>query len=106
MDRFFNLNTLILFLALLLNSSLVFADVDCSNKQLYYEGSCNNQCVTPETCEPDFQDSAIFCCGNPASVPELPSWFGPFFLATVVAGWEYLRIHRRKASTLKAVKKD
>lgn len=37
-----------------------------------------------------------YCCADLASVPELPSWFGPFFLATLVAGWEYWRVRRRK----------
>lgn len=106
MGRILNFKMLILFLALVVNSSLVLADVDCSSKPQYFDPTCNDECVAPDTCEPDISSDNVFCCGNSASVPELPSWFGPFFLATAVAGWEYIRIHRRKSAASRVVSKS
>jgi hypothetical protein len=106
MGRNLNFKLLILFLALVVNSSLVLADVDCGPKFKYFEPSCNDECTLPDTCEPAIEPPETFCCGNSASVPELPSWFGPFFLATAVAGWEYMRIHRRKSAASRVASKS
>ena len=58
-------------------------------------------CTSPATCDSEDGNPEITCCVDLTAVPELPSWFGPFFLATAVAGWEYLRQRRRKYAAIK-----
>lgn len=61
----------------------------------------DNDCTSPATCDSEDGNPDVFCCVDLTAVPELPSWFGPFFLATAVAGWEYLRQRRRKYAPIK-----
>ena len=67
--------------------------------------NCSNECVSPATCEID-DGEAQRCCFDLTAVPELPSWFGPFFLATLVAGYEYWRVKRRKEAAIKLIRKS
>ncbi|MFM8315514.1 MAG: hypothetical protein ACKOA8_14615 [Deltaproteobacteria bacterium] len=83
--------------------------VDCTNGGVgtydIPDDTCSNECVSPKTCELD--DGGDYrCCFDLTAVPELPSWFGPFFLATLVAAWEYWRVHRRKSSVQVAKSSD
>jgi hypothetical protein len=98
-----------LFKVLILAFFLVFYGnsvfgVDCSNggtgSYAIFNNTCSSECVSPKTCEID-DEGDYRCCFNLTAVPELPSWFGPFFLATLVAAWEYWRVQRRKTSTAK-----
>jgi len=96
---------LILAFFLVLHGNSVLA-VDCENGGVgSYEltdEDCSSACESPKTCELD--DSTEYrCCFDLTAVPELPSWFGPFFLATLVAAWEYWRVQRRKALPSKLV---
>ena len=76
----------------------VFAWPDCTGLP-----SCisDSDCTSPATCDSEDGNPEVFCCVDLTAVPELPSWFGPFFLGTAVAGWEYLRQKRRKCVPIK-----
>jgi len=110
MKRFncFKLWLVVLFLAL--PQTFVFADYDCTTlppEKQFDSPDCNDSCSVSETCEPNIDpDANLYCCVDVTSVPELPSWFGPFFLATLVAGWEYWRSQRRKAASVRSLKRD
>lgn len=101
---------LILAFFLVLHGNSVLA-VDCENGGVgNYDltddtckgSSASTECVSPKTCELD--DGGDYrCCFDLTAVPELPSWFGPFFLATLVAAWEYWRVQRRKTLPSKLV---
>jgi len=98
----------LVFLFLLFSQSFAFAG-DCDGQTTYddpadCETACtaaNFQCVTDDPLDP-----VLFCCVDMTAVPELPSWFGPFFLASLVAGWEYWRTQRRKTASVKLVRRD
>lgn len=99
---------LLIFVCLLCVTPSTYA-VDCANGGVgsYGESQCADECPSQGlTCEADDADDTLFCCYDLTQVPELPSWFGPFFLATLVAAWEYWRIHRRKTLKIHAVKKE
>ena len=91
---------LILLLFLFVSSTPVFS-ANCNGLTQYTTPDCDGACTGTNVCESDDGNDGIFCCVDPAAVPELPSWFGPFFLATAVAGWEYLRQRRRKYAPIK-----
>lgn len=76
----------------------VFAVPDCSGLPPCVD---DTECASPATCDSEDGNPEIMCCVDLTAVPELPSWFGPFFLATAVAGWEYLRQRRRKYAPIK-----
>jgi len=100
---------LLIFVFLFFFTSSTYA-IDCANEGgigTYYNDTCDGDCSNypNTTCEGD-DNGVTFCCFDLTQVPELPSWFGPFFLATLVAAWEYWRIHRRRMTKVPAVKKE
>lgn len=94
---------LILAVFIVFNGKNLYALGVCAGETTYSgDPFCDSQC-NPGPCSPgtlccteDDIEPGEYCCIDLAAVPELPSWFGPFFLATLVAGWEYWRNHRRK----------
>lgn len=108
--RQFNRLVLMLICLVMLACPVTYAG-ECTGVQPTYDfdPSCNNDCPScgggsGACCVEDF-DLGTFCCVDLAAVPELPTWFGPFFLATLVAGWEYWRIRRRR-TVLKTIDRN
>ena len=108
--RQFNRLVLVLICLVMLACPVTYAG-ECTGVSPQYvgdpfcEGNCDPCGGGSGACCVEDVDLQVYCCADLAAVPELPTWFGPFFLATLVAGWEYWRIRRRRI-VLKTIKRN
>ncbi len=92
---------LILWVFLLVSVCSLRAE-ECSPSPPYYNMGidCGGTCVGNETCATSEEMPDCEKCIDMTAVPELPSWFGPFFLATLVAAFEFWRNHHKRKTSL------
>ena len=92
---------LILWVFLLVSVCSLRAE-ECNPSPPYYNPgiNCGGTCVGNETCATADEMPDCEKCIDMTAVPELPSWFGPFFLATLVAAFEFWRNHHKRKTSL------
>lgn len=62
-----------------------FAEDGCTGP-VYLEPTCNLQCSQTACHDVSFnQDGTLFQCCPPTSIPELPAWVNPFYLALFIS---------------------